>query len=108
MAEERGLRVDFAGYEAAKQAAREVSVGIETHKEEVNLTVHMLSHLADNKVPATDDSHKFDYTLLSDGTYQFPDVTATVVALVSGGAFADSIDANDSQVWFNIYLSDQL
>lgn len=98
MAEERGLKVDFPGYEAAKLLACEASRGTETHKEEVTLSVHMISHLTDIKTPATDDSFKFEYTVLADGTYQFPDVSASVVALVAGGAFVDSASAGDNQV----------
>lgn len=39
MAEERGLKVDFAGYEAAKQVARETSGGAETRKEVCSMLV---------------------------------------------------------------------
>jgi alanyl-tRNA synthetase len=96
MAEERGLRVDFAGYEVARQLARETSANLESHKEEVTLTVHMISNLSDRSVPATDDSAKFDYAVLSDGTYQFAEIKATVLAIVSGDSFVESVSANES------------
>jgi hypothetical protein len=95
MAEERGLKVDFVGYEAAKQLAREASSGTETRKEEVTLSVHQISNLSERGTPATDDSAKFDYKVLEDGTYSFSDIKAKVVAILSGGAFVDTITAND-------------
>lgn len=91
MAEERGLKVDFAAYEAAKQIARETSVSTESHKEEVTLSVHQISHLSERGTPATNDDAKFNYDLSQDGTYVFHNTTARVVALVAGGNFVDSV-----------------
>eukprot|EP00048_Salpingoeca_helianthica_P014617 m.222602 g.222602 ORF g.222602 m.222602 type:complete len:947 (-) comp16065_c0_seq1:230-3070(-) len=99
MAEERGLKVDLAGYEAAKQLAREVSANTEARKEEVTLTVHQISHLSEQHVPATEDSAKFNYDVAADGSYVFHNTTARVVALVADGAFVDAVStAGPAQV----------
>ncbi|QKX53979.1 uncharacterized protein TRUGW13939_01059 [Talaromyces rugulosus] len=67
MAEERGLRIDDAEFEAAKQKAKEASKGKkEAAAETVKLDVHDLGKLEKmNDVPKTDDSAKFDTIQIS-------------------------------------------
>jgi alanyl-tRNA synthetase len=66
MAEERGLTIDEAAFEKAKQESYEVSKagGRSKGKESVKLDVHDLGALEKNDaIPKTDDSAKFRESL---------------------------------------------
>lgn len=55
-------------------------------------------------MPGTDDSFKFEYTQLADGSYQFSDVKATVLAIVSAAELVDNIASGDNLVRMVIEL----
>lgn len=62
------------------------------------LSVHQISNLTERKVPGTDDSFKFDYVQLADGSYQFSDVKATVLAIVSAADLVETVGASDTNM----------
>jgi alanyl-tRNA synthetase len=75
MAEERGFKVDLAGYEAAKAAAIERSqVDTKASEEQVNLDVHALSELKLQGVPETDERFAYSYSCLTFVTAVQPQV----------------------------------
>eukprot|EP00124_Ichthyophonus_hoferi_P004093 Ihof_evm2s411 gene=Ihof_evmTU2s411 len=98
MAEERGMKVDLQGYEAAKEEAKLISQAGGSHKGDVvTLDVHAIADLKARGVPATDDSPKYNYTKPGQH-YVFPPCSAKVVALYMDKKFVDEIpeDSNKS------------
>jgi len=68
MVEERGLTVDMAAYEEAKNRAQLLSQGKTTHQGTgADLDVHAIDELKERmKITPTDDSFKYDYTVSND------------------------------------------
>jgi len=67
MAEEKSLKIDMDGYEAAKQNSYVLSQGKGASKiEEINLDVHAISELQEKGVPPTNDTFKYKYEAVSD------------------------------------------
>ena len=63
MAEEKGLEVDCHAYEEAKKQAQLRSQGTGgAVDDKINLDVHAINHLQQQKFPPTDDLHKYKYT----------------------------------------------
>ncbi|KAJ3147241.1 Alanine--tRNA ligase [Geranomyces michiganensis] len=88
MAEENGLTVDEADFEAAQAAAKEKSKARKTKgvSETVTLNIHDLGELQKNPdVEPTDDRYKH-------GT---DDISATVKAIFANGKFTKSVDGSD-------------
>ena len=81
MAEEAGMTIDVAGYEEAQAISKEISKGGKdsSDKEKVELDVHLMSQL--QGIEGTNDSFK----------YGKDDITAKVVALVSGQALVNEV-----------------
>lgn len=94
MAEEKGLTIDMAGYEVAKERAYVMSQGKDKDKDlEITLDVHALSDLQNRNVPATDDSFKYSYAK-SDGEtealgYNFNKGRGKILAIRAGNEFVD-------------------
>ena len=85
MSEERGLEVDIAGYEVAKQAAQLASQGISgTAEDRIALDVHSITELQDKGVKATDDTPKHNYKAAGQepgAKYVFEGCQGEVIAL---------------------------
>jgi len=73
MTEEHGLAIDLDQYEKSKETFREMSRGTKDVVDDtIKLDVHSLTDLQNNKVPTTDDSHKYKYQATSEGAkYKF-------------------------------------
>jgi alanyl-tRNA synthetase len=88
MAEERGLTVDIAGYEA--EAAKAVELSRSGGKQETEkpliLAGEQVARLKHLDIPPTDDSHKFE----------LKDVRATVRAIWNGSDFDDEAQTSVS------------
>ncbi|XP_017484302.1 PREDICTED: alanine--tRNA ligase, cytoplasmic-like [Rhagoletis zephyria] len=95
MSEEQGLTVDIEGYEKAKVAAQLLSQAkISQLNTTVDLDVHAISELRDQKVPITDDSAKYNYSSLSDkkdSVYRFESCQGTVLAIRKDKAFVQQV-----------------
>ncbi|SGZ55244.1 CIC11C00000005342 [Sungouiella intermedia] len=90
MAEEAGLKIDEAAFEAAKEESREASkaTGSKNAANLIKLDVHALSELDNNSaVTKTDDSFK----------YGLENTKSTIVALYDGSKFVDSISEAGAQ-----------
>ena len=99
MAEEKGLTIDMAGYEAAKERAYVMSQGKDKDKDlEITLDVHAMSELQAKNVPPTDDSLKYSYGKAEDGEaygYNFNKGRGKILAIRVGNEFVDK--ATDGQ-----------
>ncbi len=84
MAEEAGLGVDVAGYEALMEEAREKSRAVQGTDAEMHFPPDAIAKLEALQVHATDDSTKFDPKPL----------TATVRAIWNGTSFDEHADAD--------------
>lgn len=93
MAEEKGLSIDMAGYEAAKERAYVMSQGKDKDKDlEITLDVHALSDLQGRNVPPTDDSFKYSYGKADEAEalgYNFNKGRGKILAIRVGNAFVD-------------------
>ena len=93
MADERGLAVDMAGYEAQRKKAEDLSRASGKHAEgeEMNLSAEDVDKLKKTSVPTTNDEDKF----------AGKDVSARVLAIWSGESFEQQARAGgavDQQV----------
>lgn len=88
MAEEAGLEIDEAEFEAARQASKEASKGQKSDKGEalLKLDVHSISELQKKSVPTTEDEHK----------YKNQDLDAKILAIYTKDGFVDS--TQDGQI----------
>ncbi|CAD7080272.1 unnamed protein product [Hermetia illucens] len=97
MAEEKGLQIDMAGYEEAKQKSYLLSQGKGTDKAaEVNLDVYAITELQSKGIPTTNDSFKYQYKAKSDSKdaeYDFAGCTGKVLALRTVESFVDEVHA---------------
>jgi alanyl-tRNA synthetase len=95
MAEERGLEVDMAGYEACKAAAQLASQGKAGGAEDtISLDVHSLNDLKSRGFAPTDDSPKYEYESVGDektAKYMFASCTGKVLAIRHNKAFVESV-----------------
>lgn len=98
MAEERGLVVDEAAFEKAKQESYEISKagGKSKGKDSVKLDVHDLGALEKNDaVPKTDDSAKFllgNTNSMIKGIYQSSQFVSSTTELPASGSFGILLD----------------
>ena len=96
MAEERGLKVDCEGYEAAKEKAQAMSrCGGLIDDDKTDIDVHGISELQKSGVIPTDDLYKYSYTADDNGQYTFESVTATIKAIRCGGRFVQTAESGD-------------
>ncbi|XP_022668441.1 alanine--tRNA ligase, cytoplasmic-like isoform X1 [Varroa jacobsoni] len=94
MVEEKGIFVDMVAYEKAKQAAQLASQGGGDRADDTSkLDVHAIAELQDQKkVPATDDSPKYNYSskyMGREALYEFESCKGKVVAIRMNKQFVD-------------------
>ncbi|XP_072498413.1 alanine--tRNA ligase, mitochondrial isoform X2 [Notamacropus eugenii] len=87
MLEEKSVQLDSAGLQqlAQEEAQRrsQAQQAKPAEKLEVRLDVHALGHLQKQGVPPTDDSSKYNYSLLPNGCYEFGACEAEIIRLYS-------------------------
>lgn len=95
MSEEQGLTVDMEGFEKAKVAAQLASQAkVSQLNTTVDLDVHAISELREQKVPITDDAAKYNYSSLSDkmdSVYRFDSCKGTVLAIRKDKTFVQQV-----------------
>lgn len=95
MAEEKSLKIDMDGYEAAKHNSYVLSQGKGASKiEEINLDVHAISQLQEQGVPPTNDTFKYKYEAVSDerdSAYNYGVCNSKIVALRFENQFVNEI-----------------
>eukprot|EP00128_Syssomonas_multiformis_P013802 Colp12_sorted_trinity150504_noHs@33595 len=106
MASERNMKLDVAGYEAAKQRAIEMSrKDTKGAGEKIDLDVHAISELKGKGIPATDDSPKYIYTAKDNGSeYDFASATGNVVAIRTASDFISEASAASEGVRLGVVL----
>ncbi|XP_018345556.1 PREDICTED: alanine--tRNA ligase, cytoplasmic isoform X2 [Trachymyrmex septentrionalis] len=99
MTEEKGLKIDMAGYEEAKKQAQLISQnkagGVD---DQINLDVHAITELQKQGVKPTDDSPKYDYKVTTEikyKEYEFVPCTGTVIALRRAKTFVDEVSSGE-------------
>ncbi|XP_049578461.1 alanine--tRNA ligase, cytoplasmic [Syngnathus scovelli] len=92
IAEEKGMVVDLAAFEEEKKAAQLKSQGKGAGDvDHIMLDIYAIDELRNKNIPATDDSYKYKYTSDENGTYDFQQTSATVLALRHDRAFCDQV-----------------
>uniref|UniRef100_A0A672HY18 alanine--tRNA ligase n=1 Tax=Salarias fasciatus TaxID=181472 RepID=A0A672HY18_SALFA len=92
IAEEKGMGIDMAAFEEEKKAAQLKSQGKGAGDvDHIMLDIYAIEELRNKQIPATDDSPKYKYTSKENGTYEFQQATATVLALRRDRAFCDEV-----------------
>lgn len=99
MIEEKGLKIDMAGYEESKKQAQLISQnkagGVD---DQINLDVHAITELQERGVKPTDDSPKYNYKVISSvkyEEYEFAPCTGTVIALRRAKTFVDQVTSGE-------------
>jgi len=96
MAEEKGLSVDCAAYEAAKKHAQEMSrCGGVADDDKTDIDVHGISELQKSGITPTDDLFKYNYTSDDSGNYKFELISAKIKAIRCGGKFVEKVESGD-------------
>ncbi|KAL7298495.1 hypothetical protein TKK_0008275 [Trichogramma kaykai] len=99
MAEEKGLTIDYAGYEEAKKLAILVSQNKAGGASDlINLDVHAITELQNSGIKTTDDSPKYNYQVVSKDSYaeySFAPCIGTVLALRKDKQFVDEVKSGD-------------
>lgn len=99
MAEEKGLTIDMAAYEKAKEKSYILSQGkTGGQADTINLDVHAISELQGKGLPPTNDSLKYRYTSLAekDTEYKFETCKGSIVAIVnSEKKFVDTVQSGE-------------
>ena len=98
MVEEKGLSIDYEGYEKSKAKAQLASHGkSSTQGSGSLLDVHSIDQLKEErKLPATNDSFKYEYKAdseTSEAKYSFDVISATVLALRKDNSFVDEVSS---------------
>ncbi|XP_037109006.1 alanine--tRNA ligase, cytoplasmic-like [Syngnathus acus] len=92
IAEEKSMVVDLAAFEEEKKAAQLKSQGKGAGDvDHIMLDIYAIDELRNKNIPATDDSYKYKYTSDENGTYDFQQTSATVLALRHDRAFCDQV-----------------
>ncbi|KAM8999428.1 alanine--tRNA ligase, mitochondrial isoform 2-T2 [Sarcophilus harrisii] len=96
MLEEKGIQLDSAGLQQLSQEEAQrrsqAQQAKPAEKLELCLDVHALGHLRKQGVPPTDDSSKYNYSLLPNGCYEFGTCEAEIIRLYSlDGVAIDSV-----------------
>ncbi|XP_061891265.1 alanine--tRNA ligase, cytoplasmic [Entelurus aequoreus] len=92
IAEEKGMLVDLVSFEEEKKAAQLKSQGKGAGDvDHIMLDIYAIEELRNKNIPATDDSPKYKYSSDEKGTYEFQQVSATVLALRRDRAFCDQV-----------------
>uniref|UniRef100_A0A2R5LM37 Alanine--tRNA ligase n=1 Tax=Ornithodoros turicata TaxID=34597 RepID=A0A2R5LM37_9ACAR len=99
MVEEKGLAVDFDGYEKSKAAAQLASQASDAKVDNgLKLDVHTISELQTKGIPPTDDLPKYNYTCtLPDkhAVYEFAACSGTVLVLRNKKQFVQCVEAGE-------------
>ncbi|KAG1664300.1 Alanine--tRNA ligase, cytoplasmic [Nymphon striatum] len=94
MCEEKNLKIEMEGYEAAKENAKMLSKGKKNVFDDlITLDVHAISDLQNRNVPTTNDLPKYQYSAGEkiDADYSFEACPAKILALRKGQKFVDSV-----------------
>lgn len=96
MVQEKGLTIDMAAYEAAKNEAQLLSQGKSALGENTSdLDVFGITELKEQKnIPTTDDATKYIYRALSDApnaSYEFESCTGKILAIRQNKQFVDEV-----------------
>ncbi|RWS28915.1 alanine--tRNA ligase: cytoplasmic-like protein, partial [Leptotrombidium deliense] len=99
MVEEKGLTVDMTAYEACRVKAQ-LQSQLKSSQDDsgIDLDVHAIAQLKEEKVPLTDDTPKFNYKAVSDSpntVYEFSPCFATVVRLRKCKKFVDFVECGN-------------
>ncbi|XP_043251485.1 alanine--tRNA ligase, cytoplasmic isoform X1 [Colletes gigas] len=99
MTEEKGLKVDMAGYEEARKKAQIISQsksgGVD---DQINLDVHAITKLQNEGVKPTNDLPKYNYTVTNNKIYEeyeFTPCIGTVIALRCAKTFVDEVSPGE-------------
>ncbi|XP_072754968.1 alanine--tRNA ligase, cytoplasmic isoform X2 [Anoplolepis gracilipes] len=99
MTEEKGLKIDMAGYEESKKQAQLISQnkagGVD---DQINLDIHAITELQEHGVKPTDDSPKYNYKVISSvkyEEYEFAPCIGTVIALRRAKTFVDQVTSGE-------------
>jgi alanyl-tRNA synthetase len=97
MCEERGLTIDMEAFEAAKERARKISMGVTNDGEKkVTMDVNAIGDLRVKEVPATNDEPKYVYTRNDSGKYEFPSSSGSILAIRAlDDSWAESANGGD-------------
>lgn len=96
MAEEKGLTVDCAAYEKAKQKAIETSrCGGVVDDDKTDIDVHAINELQQSGISPTKDVFKYNYTAADSGEYTFETVSATIKAIRCNRQFVQNAESGD-------------
>lgn len=97
MVEEKGYSIDMEAYEDAKKKAQLISQNKGAgNKEIISLDVHAIADLQAKNVLTTDDSPKYCYKAISDGSnaeYAFDTCTSKVLSIRTISEFVDEVGA---------------
>lgn len=92
IAEEKGMSVDLAAFEEEKKAAQIKSQGRGAgDQDHIMLDIYAIEELRNKKIPSTDDSPKYKYTSDENGSYEFQQASATVLALRCDRTFCNEV-----------------
>ncbi|GAB1869571.1 Alanine--tRNA ligase [Camponotus japonicus] len=99
MTEEKGLKIDMAGYEESKKQAQLISQnkagGVD---DQINLDIHAITEMQEHGIKPTDDSPKYDYKVISSvkyEEYEFALCIGTVIALRRAKTFVDQVTSGE-------------
>ncbi|KYN00264.1 Alanyl-tRNA synthetase, cytoplasmic [Cyphomyrmex costatus] len=99
MTEEKGLKIDMAGYEESKKQAQLISQGKAGGvDDQINLDVHAITELQNQGVKPTDDSPKYNYKVTNKTKYkeyEFAPCTGTVIALRRAKTFVNEVSSGE-------------
>lgn len=96
MVEEKNLSIDMVAYEKAKHESYITSQGKAANAiDTINVDVHALSHLQENKVPLTNDSHKYRYRAEDDpnAEYAFDACKGKLLAIRCNNQFVNEVSS---------------
>jgi alanyl-tRNA synthetase len=82
---------------AREEAIKESQSGKSAAVAGIDLNVHDLDTLKAAGVPPTDDSPKYDYSLVGENKYAFKDIETTVLALRTRDGFVDSVESGEGE-----------
>merc|ERR1712127_1104108 len=96
MVEEKGMNINCEEFEAARDAAKELSKqGGKTVSDTLSLDVHAISFLQESGVASTDAQPKYDYNYSEEeGTYKIKTITAKIMKIRYEKEFHDEVAAD--------------
>ncbi|XP_064638396.1 alanine--tRNA ligase, cytoplasmic-like isoform X2 [Lineus longissimus] len=92
LAVEKGINLDMKGLEKKLDSLKEQSkLQVDQRNLGLRLDQHLLKSLIEKGAPPTNDFSKYEYSC-ENGTYNFPVIESSVLALLSDGKLVDSVD----------------